>query len=136
MKKITAVCIMVVGLNWMAGSAWASEATVVAVEMTEQAPQRWQVAVSLLHDDSGWEHYADKWRVIDQQGKPLAERTLLHPHVDEQPFTRSLDSVLIPKGNSVIYIEAHDTVSGWASQRFEMDLSQAKQGHLKREMPK
>ncbi|GGB14424.1 hypothetical protein GCM10007414_29850 [Agarivorans gilvus] len=120
----------------MLGSAWASVATIVAVEMTEQAPQSWQVAVSVLHDDSGWEHYADKWRVLDPQGRVLAERVLLHPHVEEQPFTRSLDSVVIPETIGVVYIEVHDTQSAWASQRVELDLSQAKQATVKWEMPK
>ncbi|WP_188407512.1 hypothetical protein [Agarivorans gilvus] len=136
MKRINAVCLTAVGLGCMLGSAWASVATIVAVEMTEQAPQSWQVAVSVLHDDSGWEHYADKWRVLDPQGRVLAERVLLHPHVEEQPFTRSLDSVVIPETIGVVYIEVHDTQSAWASQRVELDLSQAKQATVKWEMPK
>jgi len=137
MKKLSAACcIAVLAVSCMTGTVQASEATVVAVEMTEQAPQSWQVAVSVLHDDSGWEHYADKWRVVDEQGKLLAERTMLHPHVDEQPFTRSLDSVVISKAIGVVYIEVHDTQSAWASQRVELDLSQAKQATVKWEMPK
>jgi hypothetical protein len=136
MKKLSAACIVVLAVSCMTGTVQASEATVVAVEMTEQAPQSWQVAVSVLHDDSGWEHYADKWRVLDPQGRVLAERVLLHPHVEEQPFTRSLDSVVIPETIGVVYIEVHDTQSAWASQRVELDLSQAKQATVKWEMPK
>ncbi|WP_427981166.1 hypothetical protein [Agarivorans sp.] len=136
MKRISAVCLTTVGLGCMLGSAWASVATIVAVEMTEQASQRWQISVSLLHDDSGPDHYADKWRVVDERGQLLAERTMLHPHVDEQPFTSSLESVLIPKTSSVVYIEAHDTQSAWAPQRIELDLSQTKQGYVQWEMPK
>jgi len=136
MKKLSAACIAVLAVSCMTGTVQASEATVVAVEMTEQAPQSWQVAVSVLHDDSGWEHYADKWRVLDEQGLVLAERILLHPHIEEQPFTRSLDVVEIPKTTAVVYIEVHDTKSAWASQRVELDLSQAMQGTVKWEMPK
>ena len=47
------------------------------------------IHVTLRHPDSGWDHYADVWRVFDPEGQKLAERVLLHPHVDEQPFTRS-----------------------------------------------
>ena len=42
------------------------------------------------HPDTGWDDYADGWRVLDMDGNELGMRVLHHPHVDEQPFTRSL----------------------------------------------
>jgi hypothetical protein len=86
----------------------------------------WYVSTTLRHDDTGWEHYADAWRVVNEQGEVLATRTLFHPHEHEQPFTRSLGNVVIPAGASVVYVEAHDKVDGWSKQRIRVDLRQAK----------
>lgn len=82
----------------------------------------WSFAVTLSHADSGWEHYADAWRVTAADGTVLGTRTLFHPHVNEQPFTRSLDGVIIADPATPVYIEAHDTVHGWAGPRFEVRL--------------
>jgi len=83
----------------------------------------WRIAVELRHQDSGWEHYADAWRLVTASGTVLATRVLRHPHVDEQPFTRSLAGVEIPNDIKVIFIEAHDKVHGWAKKRLRVDLS-------------
>jgi len=82
----------------------------------------WRFTVSIEHADSGWEHYADAWRVVTENGDLLGERTLMHPHETEQPFTRSLDGVKIPKNIKVVYIEAHDSLHGWNPQRVKIDL--------------
>ncbi len=91
----------------------------------KQRDAGWQVDVTLKHADSGWDHYANAWRIVDESGKELAKRVLAHPHVDEQPFTRSLFSAKIPQKTTIVYIEARDTVHGWSSQRVRVDLSQA-----------
>jgi len=77
----------------------------------------WRFTVSIEHEDTGWDHYADAWRVVTEDGELLGERTLLHPHEGEQPFTRDLDGVKIPAKVKVVYIEAHDSVHGWSTQR-------------------
>lgn len=83
---------------------------------------RWQADVTVRHGDSGWEHYADAWRLVDGAGKVLATRKLWHPHVDEQPFTRSQRDIVIPDSSRFVYVEAHDKVHGWGSDRVEVDL--------------
>jgi hypothetical protein len=90
----------------------------------EQGGQEWQVSVTLSHADSGWDHYADGWRVVDGDGQELGHRTLYHPHVDEQPFTRS-QRMTIPAGVRQVFVEAHDTVHGWSGQRLAVDLQAA-----------
>jgi len=79
----------------------------------------------LRHADTGWEHYADAWRVVTETGKILGTRTLYHPHEEEQPFTRSLRGVQIPQGIGVVIVEAHDKVHGWSGQRVKVDLARA-----------
>lgn len=78
--------------------------------------------VTLAHADTGWDHYADQWRVLDPDGNVLGVRTLAHPHVDEQPFTRSLGGVEIPEGVSHVIIDARDSVHGVSEQTIELKL--------------
>jgi hypothetical protein len=49
----------------------------------------------LRHGDTGWDDYADGWRIETPAGEVLGTRVLHHPHVEEQPFTRSLGGVEI-----------------------------------------
>ena len=79
--------------------------------------------VTLKHDDTGWDHYADGWEVISPAGDALGKRVLAHPHVNEQPFTRSLSGVRIPQGVSTVSIRAHDSVHGYNDKMFKVDLS-------------
>ena len=73
----------------------------------------WRFDVTLSHGDTGWDHYADGWRVLDPQGNELGVRNLAHPHVNEQPFTRSLSGVRIPTGVTEVDIQARDNLTGW-----------------------
>lgn len=86
----------------------------------------WTFNVTLQHADTGWDHYADGWRIVDAKGTVLGHRTLHHPHVNEQPFTRSLSSVKIPAGTKIIFVEAHDKVHGWNKDKVRVDLSKPK----------
>lgn len=83
----------------------------------------WNISVTLKHKDSGWSHYANSWQVVDEKNNLLGKRVLVHPHVNEQPFTRSLYSVKIPVNVKVIYIEATDLVHGLSNDRLRIDLS-------------
>ena len=103
------------------GTAMAGSVEIVNAKVEKQRAS-WVFHVTLKHADTGWDHYADAWRVVTVDGKELGKRTLFHPHVDEQPFTRSLADVKIPGGTSEVYIEAHDKVHGWSKQRFKVKL--------------
>ena len=67
------------------------------------------------HPDTGWDHYADGWEVLDADGNRLGFRELMHPHVNEQPFTRSLRGVVIPgtATREVLRLRARCSVDGW-----------------------
>jgi hypothetical protein len=95
------------------GPAMAGEADVVGVEVRQESPGLWRFDVAVRHDDTGWEHYADKWDVVGPDGKVLGTRVLLHPHETEQPFTRSLSGVAIPAGVAEATVRAHDKVHGY-----------------------
>lgn len=102
----------------------AGEVEVVAVRLV-QAGAAWEAQVTLRHDDAGWDHYADEWRVVDGADSVLGRRVLYHPHVDEQPFTRALTGLRIPDETNIVYVEAHDNVHGWSPRRMKVDLTRS-----------
>ena len=101
--------------------ALADDAVIETVE-ARQSGSTWTFSVTLKHGDTGWNHYADLWQVFTPDGKLLGERVLLHPHVEEQPFTRSLSGVEIPDGIDEVVIRARDSVHGVADQEYRLVL--------------
>jgi hypothetical protein len=61
----------------------------------------------------------------------LGTRTLFHPHVGEQPFTRNLSGLEIPADDKIVYVEAHDKVHGWSPDRVRVDLSKSEGDRFK-----
>ncbi len=93
----------------------AGDAQVVAVHIAPDGPATYRFDVTVAHPDTGWDHYADRWEVLDPDGNSLGVRVLAHPHVNEQPFTRSLGGVAIPEGIEEVTVRAGDSVDGWGS---------------------
>jgi hypothetical protein len=104
-----------------AAPALAGPADVLTVEARSDGGS-WSFDVTVEHADTGWEHYADAWRVVGPDGTVYGTRTLLHPHVGEQPFTRSLSGVAIPEAVQAVTVEAHDLVHGWGGAAVEVML--------------
>ena len=72
--------------------------------------------------DVDWDHYANKWDVIAPDGTVLGTRILHHPHVNEQPFTRSLSGVSIPDSIEKVTIQAHDSVHQYGGETVTVDV--------------
>ncbi len=102
-----------------AAALQAGEAEVVSAHA--QCQQRvCRFEVTLRHEDTGWDHYANRWQVLSPDGEVLGTRELLHPHVQEQPFTRSLTGVAVPEGINEVLIRARDSVHGEAKPRVKV----------------
>lgn len=117
---LSGLVVLLLGLT----SSWvhAGKPEVVTAQ-AECNPQRvCTLRVTLRHDDTGWDHYANQWQVLSPQGQLLATRTLHHPHVDEQPFTRSLSGVKIPLAMKAVLIRASDSVHGATEQDYVLTL--------------
>lgn len=80
--------------------------------------------VTVLHPDSGWDHYANGWEVLDADGNRLGFRELFHPHENEQPFTRSQAGITVPAGATVVYVRTRCNIDGWSDALFEVRLPQ------------
>lgn len=105
-------------------AAHAGEADVAKVEVRSTGANTYEFDVTVSHDDKGWDHYADKWDVVTMDDVILGTRTLYHPHVEEQPFTRSLSGVTISGGIRKVRVRAHDSVHGYGGSEVTVELSQ------------
>ena len=108
----------------------AANADVIFVRAELQADDTWAFYVTLEHPDTGWEDYADGWDVVLPDGTVVKSdpdspftRLLLHPHVDEQPFTRSQTGIIIPEGVTAVTVRAHDLVDGFGGKEITVDLT-------------
>ncbi|MEJ2135059.1 MAG: hypothetical protein P8X86_07435 [Desulfofustis sp.] len=100
----------------------AGEADVIEARVDQNAAGTYDFSVTVQHADEGWNHYADKWEVLDDQGRVVATRVLHHPHVNEQPFTRGLTGVTLPGGRATYSVRAHDSVHDYGGQEVTVDL--------------
>ena len=105
--------VVMCGFLMMASSAvYAGEADVIDVTVVKVDADVYRFSVTVQHEDSGWDHYADQWDVLDMEGNMLGSRVLMHPHEDEQPFTRSM-TLSIPMDVEKVRIRAHDKVHAY-----------------------
>ena len=116
------MAVLILALSGLAGPALAGEVEVVDARAAEASDGSYRFDVALRHADEGWEHYADAWDVLAPDGTVLATRVLGHPHVDEQPFTRSLSGVAIPAGVTRVTIRGHDKVHGHGGAELALSL--------------
>jgi hypothetical protein len=103
-------------------AAQAGEADVLAVEATRAPDGTYRFEVTVQHADTGWDHYAEAWDVLAPDGTVLGTRTLLHPHVEEQPFTRGLSGVAVPDSITEVTIRARDSVDGYGGKELTTSL--------------
>jgi hypothetical protein len=108
----------------------APKADVLFVRAVQAGDGTWNFAVTVQHPDTGWDNYADGWDVVVPDAtvlRPNADspftRRLEHPHVDEQPFTRSQNGIAIPDGVTRVRVRAHSLTGGFGGREVELDLS-------------
>ena len=126
--KIAGCITVMLGLLWalsLPAISFAGEVDIVGVKTKTGQDGTWSFTVTVKHDDKGWDHYANQWEVLSPDGVVLGTRILLHPHVGEQPFTRSLGGVEIPEGVGKVIVRARDSVHGYGGEEMEVDLSGA-----------
>ena len=118
--------LMVYGISAQAFEDDLDFAQVIHVVATQERGGTWRFDVTVEHNDEGWDHYADAWEVVNHEtGEVLAERVLLHPHVNEMPFTRSESRVSIPADLTLLRVRARCTVHGFGGYEVVVDLSEA-----------
>ena len=105
------------------------DANVTSVYAREDADGTWTFHVSIEHKDVNWYDYADGWDVVLPDGSaikpdPFGEYTrhIRHPHVHEQPFTRTQKALKIPAGTPSVRVRAHDKRDGFGGVEVEVLL--------------
>lgn len=94
------------------------------VEVTLENAGNWRFEVAVRHRDEGWDHYADLWEVVDPiSARVYGKRVLLHPHDEEQPFTRSQSGIEIPSETKQVLIRAKCKKHGFSGRAVLVDLS-------------
>ena len=126
--KSTAPAIAPLSQNNITGDT--PKADVLFVRAVESTDGTWSFSVTVRHPDTGWENYADGWDVVTPTGEVLRSndsdaftRPLTHPHVEEQPFTRSQNGIHIPDGVTTIRVRAHSLIGGFGGQEVEAPLN-------------
>ncbi len=104
--------------------AWAGTADVVDAQAACSGHEEFvcQFTVTVQHADEGSGHFADRWEVLSLDGTVLQTRNLHHPHVKEQPFTRSVSGVHISPLTKQVRIRAHDSMHGYGGKELIIDL--------------
>lgn len=121
MMKFAPTLAPILALLLPAAAVFADPVQVNAATAT-QTGDTWRFDVTVTHPDTGWDHYADGWRIEKADGTVLGLRELTHPHVTEQPFTRSLGGVALPDGTDTVYIRARCSVDGWGTETFALQV--------------
>ena len=100
----------------VAGILHASEADVIDVEIIPEGDDRYTFNVTVQHEDTGWDHYADRWEILNLQEEIIAIRPLRHPHLKQQSFTRGLPFVPINQDTNEVKVRAHCSVDGFTGR--------------------
>jgi methionine-rich copper-binding protein CopC len=114
--------VLVGGALFFPMACYGGEADVVAATAIKTGDKTYRFDVTVAHEDTGWDHYANVWQVIGPDGAILGERVLAHPHVTEQPFTRSLSGVTIPEDITSITLRAGDLVHEFGGKELYLEL--------------
>jgi len=120
-RKMAAI-VALIGVFSLAAPAIAGEADVLEAKARRGADNSYHFSVTLRHADEGWDHYADRWQVVAPDGTLLATRVLAHPHVGEQPFTRSLSGVEIAPTITEVIIRGGDSQHGLGGVELRLEL--------------
>lgn len=95
---------------------------IIAVDIRpgEQDAFHFEVTVSSPYDTH--RRYADAFRIMGKDGTVFGTRILAHDHASEQPFTRYLYGVTIPRGVTAVVVQGRDMKYGYGGKTVEAVL--------------
>ncbi len=121
-REISMRLILLLILVFSSGISIASDAKILKASAELTSAQKFNISVTVEHADEGWDHYANTWRVYSMDGKLIGERILYHPHVNEQPFTRSLLGLSVPSEVKEVMIVAVCSKTGESKASYNLKL--------------
>lgn len=127
-QPIPHLTLIVLGACLAAFAAWAADPAlqkfpdVVAATAQARGADTFDFDVTVSSPYDTPQRYADAFRVLGKNGTVLGERILLHDHAGEQPFTRDLYGVRIPRGIRTVTVQARDQQYGYGGKTVEVVL--------------
>ena len=112
-----------------APTAGAGEADVISAEVEHTGGNFYRFTVTVKHDDKDWEHFAKAWEIVDLDGNILGARILMHPHINEQPFTRS-HTISLPENINRVTIRAYDLIHKFGGKELTIDINKGNQNEI------
>lgn len=95
---------------------------VIAATVQASGPETFDFDVTVSSPYDTAQRYADSIRVMGRDGAVYGERKLVHDHADEQPFTRDLYGVKVPRGVRVVVVQGRDQRFGYGGKTLELTL--------------
>lgn len=95
---------------------------VVAVDVRSSGPNQFDFDVTISSPYDTPRRYADGFRITTPANEVLGERKLLHDHQNEQPFTRELHGVKIPRPVGKVLVQGRDQKFGYGGKIVEVTL--------------
>lgn len=116
-----------VGLVLGCSLAAAAQVEVVDVELVRHPQARWELIVSLNHEDRDRNHFCDRLEGLDQDGKRIFQWYFYEPKIkdveEDGPVRRRVRPVPLPSGVTQLILRAHCKLSGWGRSGLVVDLS-------------
>jgi len=128
MRQPILITVLVLGTCLAAFSARAADPAlqkypdVVAAKVQARGADSFDFDVTVSSPYDTPRRYADAFRVLGKDGAVLGERILLHDHAGEQPFTRDLYGVRIPRGIRIVTVQARDQQYGYGGKTVAVAL--------------
>lgn len=128
LRRSKLLVLLALSLGVVAASVLAAEAPtqkypdVIAAQVQPHGPETFDFDVTVSSPYDTPQRYADAIRVMGQDGVVYGERKLLHDHADEQPFTRDVYGVKIPRGVRVVIVQGHDQQFGYGGKTIDVAL--------------
>lgn len=110
-------------------TVFSGEADVINAKVEHTGGHFYRFTVTVKHDDEGWQHFAKAWEVLDKNNNILGVRVLMHPHVNEQPFTRS-ETISIPENVNQVTIRAYDLVHHYGGKEITLDINKGNKNEV------
>ena len=133
MRALSFFVLLLIALTGLASPAASGKADVEGVDVRcRPAPggrpaSICQFSVTVRHADTGWDHYANRYEVVAPDGTVIGTRILRHPHIEEQPFRRSLARIRIPYTTETVEVRAGDLEHGLGGKTMTVEIPHAKQ---------
>lgn len=95
---------------------------ILAATVRARGDESFDFDVTLSSPYDTAQRHAHAFRVMSKEGSVFGERTLFHDHAGEQPFTRDLYGVRLPRGVRTVIVQGRDKQFGYGGKTVEVLL--------------